>query len=90
MQIYKLKVAYNQTKNRSIPLSVSTAMFLGVLGMCQVSTLLGESDKVGEDHPPKAHVVQRLDGARLNVLGMVTVESPLYRTLGRIHRQHRL
>lgn len=58
--------------------------------MREVAALLGEGDEVGEDHPSEAYVVEGIDGARLDVLVMVLVETLRDRLLQVVQRHHRL
>lgn len=51
------------------------AMLLGMLLVFKVSTLFGKRDEVGEGHPTKADMVERINGAGLNVLGMVIIQA---------------
>lgn len=70
---------------------MGTAVFLGVvLLMLEVATLLGESDEVREDHAAKADVVERIDRAGLDVLGVVVVQPLLDRVLHKVNGEHRL
>ena len=66
------------------------AMLLGVLGVLEVAALLGKSDEVGEDHASEADMEERIDGAGLDVLGVVVVQASLHSLLGIIDGQHRL
>lgn len=65
-------------------------MLLGVLLVLEMATFLGKSDKVGEDHPTEADMVERIDRAGLDVLGIVVVQTSLHRLLHVVDRQHRL
>lgn len=66
------------------------AMLLGVLLVLEVATLLRKSDEVGKDHAPEADMEERIDGAGLDVLGVVIVQASLHRLLRVVDGQHRL
>ena len=65
-------------------------VLLGVLLVLEMATFLGKSDKVGEDHATKADMVERVNRAGLDVLGMVVVQTSLHRLLRVVDREHRL
>lgn len=62
----------------------------GVLLVFKVATLFGKGDEVGESHASEADVVDGINGAGLDVLGMVIIQSPLHSTLRVTHGEHRL
>ncbi|KAK0570990.1 hypothetical protein LWI29_009524 [Acer saccharum] len=55
-----------------------------------MAALLRESDEVREDHATEADVIERIDGACLDVFGVVVVETTLDRFLHVVKRKHRL
>lgn len=62
----------------------------GVLLVLEVAALLRQGNEVGEDHSTEADVEEGIDGARLDVLGVVIVQSLVDRLLRVINREHRL
>lgn len=65
-------------------------MLLCVLLVFEVATLFGQGNEVGEDHSTKADMVDRVDGARLDVLCVVIVHGLADRLLYVVDRKHRL
>ncbi|XXG71021.1 hypothetical protein AAC387_Pa07g0369 [Persea americana] len=65
-------------------------MLLCVLLVFEVATLFGQGDEVGEDHSTKADMVDRVDGARLDVLCVVIVHGLRDGLLYVVDRKHRL
>ncbi|KAM1003019.1 hypothetical protein ACFX2I_003401 [Malus domestica] len=63
------------------------AMLFGVL---DVTALLGQSDEVGEDRAAEPDMEEGIDGAGLDVLGLVVVQAFLQILLGEVDEQHRL
>lgn len=62
----------------------------GMLLVLQVAALLRQRNEVGEDHSTEADVEEGIDGARLDVLGVVIVQALADRLLRVIDREHRL
>ena len=54
---------------------------LSVLAVLKVAALVGESDKVGEDHAAVADMEDGIGGTGFDVLGMVVVHATLNRSL---------
>jgi hypothetical protein len=52
-----------------------------LLVMLKVTAFLRECNQVGEDHPTETDMEERVNGAGLDVLGMVVVQPSLYCTL---------
>ncbi|KAL0441263.1 UNVERIFIED_CONTAM: hypothetical protein Sradi_0065200 [Sesamum radiatum] len=61
-----------------------------LLLMLEVSALLWQGNEVGEDHPTKADVIKRVNGAGLDVLGMVIIQTTLDAVLEVIDGEHGL
>ena len=53
-------------------------VLLGMLLVLEVATLVGESDEVREGHASEADMEERLDGAGLDVLVVVVIETFLH------------
>jgi hypothetical protein len=66
------------------------SMLLGMLLVLKVAAFFGECNQVGEDHSTKADMVEWVNGAGLNVLGMVVVQPSLHHTLHIVDGKHRL
>lgn len=58
-------------------LVAALAMFLGMLQVLKVTEFVGKPDEVGEDHASKAHMIDRTNGAGLDVLGAIVVQTSL-------------
>lgn len=58
----------------------------GMLLVLQVAALLRQRNEVGEDHSTEADVEEGIDGARLDVLGVVIVQALADRLLRVIDR----
>lgn len=52
-----------------------SAVLFGVLLVLEMAAFLGESDEVGEDHSAEADMQERINGAGLDVLGMVVIQA---------------
>ena len=56
-------------------------VLLGMLLVLEMATLVGESDEVREGHASEADVKERIDGACLDVLVVVVIETFPHRGL---------
>jgi len=65
-------------------------MLLGMLLVLKVAAFLRECNQVGKDHSTIADMEERLNGAGLNVLGMVVVQPSLKCILQIVGGKHRL
>lgn len=61
---------------------MTVLVLLGMLLVLKMAALLGESHEIREDHPAETDMVERIDGACLNVLGVVVVQTSVK---GRLH-----
>ena len=68
--------------------SMATVL-LGMLLVLEVATLVRESDEVREGHASEADMEERLDGAGLDVLVVVVIETFLHIRLHGLRRKRR-
>lgn len=70
-------------------MSGSIVLF-GVLLVLEMAAFLGKSDEVGEDYATVADMQERVNGASLDVLGMVVIQSFVDRFLDVVDCEHGL